>query len=48
MRVGHKIKCISVRGPDGKSSYLKLGQYYTIEDFEKNVGLTYIVGCWCV
>jgi hypothetical protein len=46
MKVGHKIKCISIIGPDGKSSYLKLGQYYTIENFEENVdknGSTYIV-----
>lgn len=36
MKIGDKVKCVSVWSPHGTSEYLKLGEYYIIEGFQLN------------
>jgi hypothetical protein len=31
MKIGDKVKCVSLWGPSGKSDYLKLGEYYIVK-----------------
>jgi hypothetical protein len=34
MKIGDRVKCISIWSPHGNSDYLKLGEYYIVEDFD--------------